>query len=53
MDINLREHDDRMFDRYKPFHQSNPEVKRIGLFIAKNQVEALGGKISVSSKNNI
>jgi chemotaxis protein histidine kinase CheA len=36
---------------YKTFHQ-NPEAKGIGLFITRNQVEALGGTISIESKVN-
>jgi signal transduction histidine kinase len=36
---------------HKTFHD-NPNAKGIGLFITKNQVEALGGKISVTSEVN-
>jgi len=53
MGIDLEEYGDKMFGMYKTFHQSNPEAKGIGLFITKNQVEALGGAISVSSTLNI
>ncbi|MDT0648618.1 sensor histidine kinase [Autumnicola edwardsiae] len=46
--IDLDQHGDKMFGMYKTFHQ-NPDAKGIGLFITKNQVEALGGSISVMS----
>jgi len=42
-----------MFGMYRTFNQQNPEAKGIGLFITKNQVEALGGTISVSSTLDI
>ncbi|WP_373057349.1 PAS domain-containing protein [Zunongwangia sp. H14] len=48
MGIDLDQHGDSMFGMYKTFH-GNPEAKGIGLFITKNQVEALGGTISVTS----
>lgn len=48
MGIDLDQHGDKMFGMYKTFHQ-NPDAKGIGLFITKNQVEALGGTISVTS----
>ncbi|MFD1094408.1 PAS domain-containing sensor histidine kinase [Salegentibacter chungangensis] len=48
MGIDLDQYGDKMFGMYKTFHQ-NPEAKGIGLFITKNQVEALGGTISVTS----
>jgi len=34
---------------YKTFH-SHPDARGIGLFITKNQVDALGGNISVESE---
>ncbi len=49
MGIDLEEYGEKMFGMYKTFNQNNPEAKGIGLFITKNQVEALGGNISVSS----
>ncbi|MGY5850663.1 PAS domain-containing protein [Salegentibacter sp. F14] len=48
MGIDLDQYGDKMFGMYKTFH-SNPEAKGIGLFITKNQVETLGGSISVTS----
>jgi signal transduction histidine kinase len=34
---------------YKTFH-NHPEAKGIGLFITKNQVEAMNGRIEVESE---
>ena len=50
--IDLDEHGDRMFGMYKTFHR-HPEANGIGLFITKNQVETMGGSISVTSTVNI
>ena len=50
--IDLDEHGDKMFGMYKTFHR-HPEANGIGLFITKNQVEAMGGTISVTSTVNI
>lgn len=50
--IDLNQYGDKMFGMYKTFH-SNPDAKGIGLFITKNQVEAMGGSISVTSTINI
>ncbi|MCX2836904.1 PAS domain-containing sensor histidine kinase [Salinimicrobium sp. MT39] len=52
MGIDLDEHGDKMFGMYKTFHR-HPEANGIGLFITKNQVETMGGKISVTSTVNI
>lgn len=52
MGIDLDEHGDKMFGMYKTFHR-HPEANGIGLFITKNQVEAMGGSISVTSTVNI
>lgn len=52
MGIDLDQHGDKMFGMYKTFHR-HPEAKGIGLFITKNQVEAMGGSISVTSTVNI
>lgn len=52
MGIDLDQYGDKMFGMYKTFHR-HPEAKGIGLFITKNQVEALGGSISVTSTVNI
>jgi signal transduction histidine kinase len=47
--IDLKRNADKLFGLYKTFHK-NPEARGIGLFITKNQVEAMGGKINVESK---
>lgn len=52
MGIDLDEHGDKMFGMYKTFHR-HPEANGIGLFITKNQVEAMGGSISVTSTVNV
>ena len=52
MGIDLDENGDKMFGMYKTFHR-HPEANGIGLFITKNQVETMGGSISVTSTVNI
>lgn len=47
--IDLEKYKDSLFGMYKTFHQ-HPDSRGIGLFITKNQVEAMGGKIEVKSK---
>ncbi|WP_448700091.1 PAS domain S-box protein [Mucilaginibacter sp. AW1-3] len=47
--IDLQKNSDKLFGMYKTFHE-NSDGKGIGLFITKNQVEAMGGKIEVSSE---
>jgi len=37
---------------YKTFHK-NPDARGVGLFITKNQIEAMGGKIKVESTVNV
>jgi len=52
MGINLKKSGDLIFGLYRRFH-STAEGKGLGLFMVKTQVEALGGKISVQSLENI
>ncbi|MCK0146151.1 PAS domain S-box protein [Arenibacter sp. F26102] len=47
--IDLDRHGSKLFGMYKTFH-SHPEARGIGLFISKNQIEAMGGKIEVESE---
>ncbi len=49
--IDLEKHGDKLFGMYKRFHD-HVEGKGLGLFLTKQQVEAMGGKISVESKLN-
>lgn len=49
--IDLEKHGGQLFGMYKTFH-GNPNARGIGLFMTKNQVESLGGKISVESEPN-
>lgn len=51
MGINLEKNKDNLFGMYKRFH-SEIEGKGIGLFLTQQQVETLGGKISVKSEVN-
>lgn len=46
--INLERYGKKLFGMYKTFH-GNEDAKGIGLFITKNQIEAMGGKIEVKS----
>jgi PAS domain S-box-containing protein len=49
--INLERYGKKLFGMYNTFH-GNRDAKGIGLFIAKNQAEAMGGKIEVTSEVN-
>jgi PAS domain S-box-containing protein len=50
--IDLKKYHDRIFGMYKTFH-GNKDARGIGLFITKNQIDAMGGKIEVSSEINV
>jgi signal transduction histidine kinase len=47
--INLEQNGDKIFGMYKTFH-GNVDAKGMGLFIVRNQIEALGGKIEIESE---
>ncbi|OBX21942.1 hypothetical protein BAA08_10810 [Bizionia sp. APA-3] len=49
--IDLKKHGDKLFGMYKTFHD-HKDARGIGLFISKNQIEAIGGKIEVKSEVN-
>lgn len=49
--IDLNKNGAKLFGMYKTFH-NNTDARGIGLFITKNQVEAIGGKIEVESELN-
>ncbi len=46
--INLDKHKDNIFGMYKTFHE-HENANGLGLFMVKNQIESLGGNISVES----
>ena len=46
--INLEKHGDRLFGMYNVFHK-HKDSRGLGLFIVKNQIEAIGGKVEVDS----
>lgn len=50
--IDMKRYGDQLFGMYRTFHQ-NKDAKGIGLFITRNQVEALGGSIAVDSTVNV
>ncbi len=50
--IDLDKYGDKLFGMYKTFH-NNKDARGIGLYIVKNQVEAMGGTIEVESKVGI
>lgn len=50
--IDLKKYGDKLFGMYKTFHQ-NPDSKGIGLFITKNQIDAMDGNVTVESEPNI
>lgn len=47
--IDLKLNRDKIFGMYKTFHD-NKDARGIGLFITKNQIEAMGGKVTVESE---
>ncbi len=50
--IDLIKNKDKIFGMYKTFH-GNKDAKGLGLFITKNQVEAIGGTLEVESEPNV
>lgn len=50
--INLERYGHQIFKMRKTFHH-HPEARGIGLFLVKNQVEAMGGNISVESTEGV
>ncbi|OOQ57007.1 PAS domain-containing sensor histidine kinase [Mucilaginibacter pedocola] len=50
--IDMKRYGDQLFGMYRTFHH-NKDAKGIGLFITRNQVEALGGSIAVDSTVNV
>ncbi|ALJ06236.1 histidine kinase [Pseudalgibacter alginicilyticus] len=52
MGIDMEKYGDKLFQMYKTFHY-NKDAIGIGLFITKNQIESLGGKVEVSSKVDV
>ena len=47
--IDLKKNANKIFGMYKTFHQ-NDDARGLGLFITKNQIEAMGGKIDLESE---
>lgn len=50
--IDLKRYGDKLFGMYKTFHE-NPDSRGIGLFITKNQIDAMDGNVTVESEPNI
>ena len=50
--IDLEKYGHQVFKLRKTFHQ-HPESRGVGLFLIKNQIEAMGGEITIHSKENI
>ena len=46
--LDLARNKNKIFGMYKTFH-NNEDARGLGLFITKNQVEAMNGKIEVES----
>ncbi len=50
--IDLEKFGDKLFQLYKTFH-TNKDSIGLGLFITKNQIESIGGKVEVASEVNV
>ncbi|AZQ43337.1 PAS domain-containing sensor histidine kinase [Nonlabens ponticola] len=50
--IDMKRNGHKVFGMYKTFH-GNKDARGIGLYMTKNQVEAMGGTIGVRSKKNL
>jgi len=51
MGMDMKLHGRKLFGMYKTFH-GNEDARGIGLFITKNQIEAMNGKVEVESELN-
>lgn len=49
--IDLEKNKDKIFGMYKTFH-GNPDAVGLGLFMVKNHMESMGGRIDVTSELN-
>ena len=47
--IDLKKYGQKLFGMYKTFHH-NSDARGIGLYISKNQIDAMNGKVTVSSE---
>jgi PAS domain S-box-containing protein len=47
--IDLKKYREKVFGMYKTFH-NHKDARGLGLFLTKNQVESMGGKIEIDSK---
>ncbi|WP_221898700.1 PAS domain-containing protein [Robiginitalea sp. SC105] len=47
--IDLKKYGDKLFGMYKTFH-NHPDARGIGLYITKNQIEAMNGRILTCSE---
>ncbi|SMG12654.1 PAS domain S-box-containing protein [Marivirga sericea] len=47
--IDMEKYGEKLFGMYKTFH-THTDSRGLGLFLTKNQVESIGGKITVESK---
>lgn len=52
MGIDMKKNVNKVFGMYKTFHK-NEDARGIGLFITKNHVDAMKGKIEVESEENV
>lgn len=50
--IDMEKYGDKLFQMYKTFHY-NEDAIGIGLFITKNHIESLGGKVEVTSEVDV
>lgn len=52
MGIDLEKYGDKLFQLYKTFHTNRDSIG-LGLFITKNHIESMGGKVEVTSEVNV
>ena len=52
MGIDLEKHGSKLFQLYKTFHNDKDAIG-LGLFITKNHIESMGGRVEVESKVNV
>ncbi|GAB1856305.1 hypothetical protein MHTCC0001_11400 [Flavobacteriaceae bacterium MHTCC 0001] len=52
MGIDLEKYGDKLFQLYKTFHTHRDAIG-LGLFITKNHIESMGGKVEVSSEVDV